>query len=69
MYFVLLKENMGLINWESPQRGKWTYRISKSSFRISKSSFLFSLRNKDSLAPFIANIKQGQEQDAIFCHG
>ena len=24
--------------------------------------------NKDNLAPFIANIKQGQEEDAICCH-
>jgi hypothetical protein len=29
---------------------------------------LFSLRNKDNLAPFIANIKQGQEQSEIYCY-
>ena len=38
------------------------------SYKNSSSSFLFSLRNKDCLAPFIANIKQGQEQHAIFCN-
>ena len=32
----------------------------------SNSSFLFSLRNKDNLAPFIANIKQGKENTALF---
>ena len=26
------------------------------------------MRNKDNLAPFIANIKQGQEQYAIYCN-
>jgi hypothetical protein len=31
-------------------------------------SFLLSLRNKDNLAPFIANIKQGQEQNAVLCY-
>jgi hypothetical protein len=31
-------------------------------------SFLFSLRNKDNVAPFIANVKQGQEENAIRCH-
>ena len=34
----------------------------------SNSSFLFSLWSKDNLAPFIANIKQGQEQYAIYCY-
>ena len=34
----------------------------------SNSSFLFSLRNKDNLAPFIASTKQGQEQYAIYSH-
>ena len=37
------------------------------SYKNSSSSFLFSLRNKDGLAPFIANIKQGQEKYAIYC--
>ena len=37
------------------------------SYKCSSSSFLFSLRNKDNLAPFIANIKQGREQNAIYC--
>ena len=37
-------------------------------YKASSSSFLFSLRNKDNLAPFIANIKQGQEQNAIYCY-
>ena len=36
-----------------------------NSYKNSSSSFLFSLRNKDGLAPFIANIRQGQEQKAI----
>jgi hypothetical protein len=36
--------------------------------RSNYSSFLFSLRNKDNLAPFIANIKQGLEQYAIYCN-
>ena len=39
-----------------------------SSYKNSSSSFLFSLRNKDGLVPFIANIKQGQEQNAIYCY-
>ena len=39
-----------------------------NSFQNSSSSFLFSLRNKDGLAPFIANIKQGQEKYAIHCY-
>ena len=34
-------------------------------YKRSNSSFLFSLRNKDNLAPFIANIKQGMEGCAI----
>ena len=34
-------------------------------WKLSSSSFLFSLRNKDGLAPFIANIKQGKELHAI----
>ena len=37
-------------------------------YKSSNSSFLFSLRNKDNLAPFIANIKQGQEQKAIYSY-
>ena len=36
-------------------------------YNRSSSSFLFSLRNKDGLAPFIANIKQGNEGTAIYC--
>ncbi|XP_028413796.1 E3 ubiquitin-protein ligase TRIM56-like [Dendronephthya gigantea] len=35
-------------------------------YKNSSSSFLFSLRNKDNL-PFIADIKQGQEHNAISC--
>ena len=38
-----------------------------AAWKRSNSSFLFSLRNKDNLAPFIANIKQGHEQNAIYC--
>ena len=37
-------------------------------WKRSNSSFLFSLRNKDGLAPFIANIKPGQEKYAIYCY-
>ena len=36
-------------------------------FKQSSSSFLFSLRNKDNLASFIAKVKQGREQYAIYC--
>ena len=42
------------------------------AYTYSNSSFLFSLRNKDNVAPFIANIKQGKENKALFptsCHG
>ena len=39
-----------------------------AAVKRSNSSFLFSLRNKDNLAPFIANIQQGQEQYAINCN-
>ena len=39
-----------------------------SSYKNSSSLFLFSLRNKDGLAPFIANVKQGQGQHAICCY-
>ena len=39
-----------------------------SRHKCSNSSFLFSLRNKDNLAPFIANIQQGQGQCAIYCY-
>ena len=38
-----------------------------SGYKDSNSSFLFSLRNKDNLAPFIANIKQDLEPKAIYC--
>ena len=34
----------------------------------SSSSFLFSSRNKDGLASFTANLKQGQEQHATYCY-
>ena len=39
-----------------------------NAYKRSNSSFMFSLRNKDNLAPFIANIKQGQKQNAIYCY-
>ena len=38
-----------------------------SRYKHSNSSFLFSLRNKDNRDPFIADIKQGHEQHAIYC--
>ena len=43
-------------------------QLFSAAWKRSESSFLFSLRNKDNLAPFIANIKQGQEQNAIACN-
>ena len=39
-----------------------------NAYKHSNSSFMFSLRNKDNLAPFIANIKQGEKQYAIYCN-
>ncbi len=42
--------------------------LGNGSWKRSSPSFLFSLRNKDNLPPFIANIKQGQEQSAISCN-
>jgi hypothetical protein len=38
------------------------------SYTHSKLSFLFSLRNKENLAPFIANVKPGNEQYAVYCN-
>ena len=43
--------------------------LGRGLYKRSNSSFLFSLRNKDNLAPFIANIKQGREKKAIYCYG
>ena len=37
-------------------------------WKHSNSTLLFSLRNKDGLAPFIANIKKGLEDQALFCY-
>ena len=37
------------------------------SYTHSKLSFLFSLRNKENLAPFIANVIPGHEQYAVCC--
>ncbi|XP_028407149.1 E3 ubiquitin-protein ligase TRIM33-like [Dendronephthya gigantea] len=37
------------------------------AYKYSSSSFIFSLRNKDKLPPFIANIRQGMERYAIYC--
>ena len=34
----------------------------------SNASFLFSLRDSENLAPFIANVVPGNEQYAIYCH-
>ena len=39
-----------------------------NTYKQSNSSFLFSLRNKDNLAPFIANIMQSMKQYAIYCY-
>jgi hypothetical protein len=38
-----------------------------SGYTRSNSSFLFSLRNKESLAPFIANLIPDHKQYAIYC--
>ena len=43
-------------------------KFTGNSYQNSSFSFLFSLRNKDGLAPFIANIKKGQKQNAIYCN-
>ena len=37
-------------------------------WKHSNSTLLFSLRNKDGLAPFIANIKKGLEHQTLFCY-
>ena len=37
-----------------------------NGYTYSNSSFLFSLRNKDNIAPFIASIKQGKENAALY---
>ncbi len=39
--------------------------LGRNVYTYSNSSFLFSLRNKDNLAPFVANIKQGMENKAL----
>jgi hypothetical protein len=41
--------------------------LGREGWTHSTSSFLFSLRNKDNLAPFIAKIKQGKEERAVYC--
>ena len=41
--------------------------LGNSGWTRSNSSFLFSLRNKENFAPFIANVKRGNEQSAIYC--
>ena len=45
---------------------KYFVILGREGHAYSNSSFLFSLRNKDNLAPFIANIKQGEEGKAIY---
>jgi hypothetical protein len=41
--------------------------VGNGSYTHSKLSFLFSLRNKENLAPFIANVIPGYEQYAVYC--
>ncbi|XP_028413827.1 E3 ubiquitin-protein ligase TRIM33-like [Dendronephthya gigantea] len=61
---VLVKANNCIFGGYTDQ--SWS---TGGNWRNSSSSFLFSLQNKDNLAlgPFIANIKQGQQQHAICC--
>ncbi|XP_028413817.1 protein PML-like [Dendronephthya gigantea] len=61
---VLVKANNFIFGGYTDQN--WL-GITGNRYCQSTSSFLFSLRNKDNLAPFIANIKQGQERYAIYC--
>jgi hypothetical protein len=42
--------------------------LGDNAWKPSNLSFLFSLRNKENLAPFIANVKPGKEQFAIRCY-
>ena len=39
-----------------------------AGYKRSRLSFLFSLRNKDNLAPFFANIKKDEQHNAIYCY-
>ena len=41
--------------------------LGNHAWKRSNLSFLFSLRNKENLAPFIANVKPGCEQHAVCC--
>ena len=45
-----------------------SFHILGNGYTRSNVSFLFSLRNNENLAPFIANVPPGNEQYAIFCH-
>ncbi|CAB4039080.1 Hypothetical predicted protein [Paramuricea clavata] len=60
---VLVKANDCIFGGYTDQH----WESSGCAWKRSNLSFLFSLRNKDNLAPFIANIKQGKEQNAIYC--
>ena len=40
--------------------------LGPSGYNHSSSSFLFSLQNKDKVAPFVANIKKDKENAAIY---
>lgn len=44
------------------------YILGGHGWTRSSATFLFSLRNNDYLAPFIANIIYGKELYAIYCH-
>ena len=44
------------------------YILGDRGWRHSNVSFLFSLRNNENLAPFIANVLPGNEQYAVYCH-
>ena len=41
--------------------------LGNHGYTRSNLSFLFSLRNKEKLAPFIANVKPGNVQHAVCC--
>ena len=55
---------------------KTTRKLNIISFHVlgdrgwtrSNVSSLFSLRNNENLAPFIANVRPGNEQYAVYCH-
>ena len=43
------------------------YILCNQTWRRANGSFLFSLRNNENIAPFIANVKRDHEDHAIYC--